>query len=53
MSVDVSGRTSFCTCAEGYSDSYSMLCTRPDCGLHGDSAKVAQGPTQKLKTCSA
>ena len=32
---------------------YSTLCTRPDCALHGGSAKVGQDPTQKLKTCSA
>ena len=46
---NVSGRTSFSTCPEGYSDSYSALCTRPDCGLHGGSAKVGQDPTQKVK----
>ena len=42
--INVSGRTSFSTCAECYSHSYNTLCTRPDCGLHGYSAKAAQDP---------
>ena len=51
--VSVSGRTSFSTCAECYSDSCNALCTRPDCGLHGGSANVDQDPTRKPKIRSA
>ena len=46
--LNVSRRTSFSTCAECYSHSYNTFCSRPDCGLHGYSAKSGSG--SHLKT---